>query len=188
MRILLLAVGLVAACGAPVQSMVKDAGQPGGPDAGIPDAGMPDAGPVPVLPRFDADPLPPGAALFTKADLTDPKAPKLEIWAQGVGPVLGLAFHVAVDGAQLRIDAAGADPVMGLEARYLQKVRGADVAFGLARLGGETALMAPVRVAIVLLTPLGAVDGAVRVERAVARRADGTYVPLQVAGGKVVLP
>ena len=178
MKILLMAVVVLSACGAPVQT-VFDAGPV--VDAGRVDAGRVDAGLPPVLPHFDADPLPSGAVLFTKADLTDPKAPKLEVWAQGLAPVLGLAFHLQVDAAQLRIDAAGAEPVMGLEARYLQKVRSGDAAFGLVHLSGESDLLTPTRVAIVQLTALQAVDAQVRLERVIARRADSTYVPLKSA-------
>lgn len=193
----MVAAGLVA-CGQPMD-VAKDAG-PGGGGGGGAGAGAGggggagggqgtiDAG---VLPRFDADPLPPGATLFLKADLADPKAPKLEVWAQGLSPVLGLAFHLGVDGAQLRIDSAGADPVMGFEARYLQKVRGADVAFGLAHLGavsGETDLTVPTRIAVVQLTALTAVDARPLLTRVQARKADGTFVPLKAVTGKVVLP
>ncbi len=146
---------------------------------------MPDAGP---MPRFEPDALPAGATLFLTADLTDPKAPKLEVWAQGLAPVLGLAFHLGLDDTQLRVDGAGCLPVMGPDGRYLQKARGGDLAFGLARLGGEADLTAPVKLATVALATLKAVDLRPTLTQVQARRADGTFVPLTAVTGKVVIP
>lgn len=141
-----------------------------------------------VPPKFEPDALPAGATLFLKADLSDPKVPKLEVWVQGLAPVLGVAFHLGLDETQLRVDAAGCAPAMGPDGRYLQKARGGDVAFGLAKLGGETDLTAPTKIATVTLAPLKAVDQRPTLTQVQARKADGTFVSLKAVTGKVVIP
>jgi hypothetical protein len=187
---------LSAACGQPSANGKPDAG-PQQHDAGIPpadagippaDAGAPDAG---VSAHFEPDALPTGAALWLQADLSDAKAPKLEVWAQGISPIFGLAFHLGLDPAQLKVETAGAEPVMGLDGRYLQKARGGDVAFGLTHVeaaSGETDLTAAKRIAVLQLSVLGPVDSRLTLGRVLARKADGSFVAVSVAAGRLVLP
>ncbi len=181
---------LLSACGA----------IPGGADAGPTDSGVvtvadsgtepPDAG-MPPVPQFVADPLPSGAVVWLKADVTNPAKPRLEVWGRDLALVRGVAFHVEVDPAQLRVDTAAAELVMGAGERILARVRGGDAAFGLVRLErspAETDLAAETKLAVLQLTALTKVDSRPALSRVVVRRADGAYVAVKAAAGRLVLP
>lgn len=182
---------LLAACGGPVGGVADSGTMTPEPDAGSepPDAGMtvPDAG---TAAEFAPEPLPAGAALWLKVDLTTPARPRLEVWAKELALVRGVAFHVGVDAAQLKVDSATPEPVTGAD-RSLARVRAGDAAFGLVRLASAPAeidLTAETKLAVLQLSALTPVDTRLALNRVVVRRADGSYVAAKVAGGRLVLP
>jgi len=185
---------VLAACGnPPIIEPLPDSGMPPVvvPDAGSepPDAGepLPDAG----VPSFTADTLPAGPAVWLKVDLTTPAKPRLEVWAKELALVRGVAFHLGFDPAQLKVDSAAAESVMGTGERTLSRVRGGDVALGLVRLASspaETDLGADTKLATLELSALGPVDSRPSLNRLVVRRADGTHVPVKAVSGRLVVP
>ncbi len=191
-----LAMAVLVGCGQGTGSIDagSDAGtseQDAGPtDAGpdpLTDAGQPDAG---SPPRFESDAVQ-GPAVWLKANLTDLKAPQLEVWARELPAVFGLAFHLNVDPTQLKLDVASTEPVMGPAGAYLRRIRGGDVAFALTRVGpaaGEANLTAETRLAVVQLSASASVDSRVTLDRVLVRTAEGAFVKVSVGGGRLVLP
>jgi hypothetical protein len=172
-----------------------DGGSPSSPDAG--DADMTedaaeDTADVPLVPGFEPDEAPTGAALYLTATLDDPAAPVVQVWARGLGMILGLACHVEFDGARFAAGAPVVEPAIGAdtadEAGYLSAVGAGDVALGAARRGpdaGEVDLTAATLVATIPLRVVSAGTSRLDLTSAQARRADGSFVPLAVAGGRL---
>jgi hypothetical protein len=145
---------------------------------------------VEVTPGFEADPAPDGAGLLVDVDMTDPGAPVATVRAAGLGPVLGIALHVELDGAHVTAHDAAIEPCLGSdsagEAEYLVGPGSTDVSLGAARRGvdaGEVDVTDLVLVATIPLTVVEHGSSRIEITRFQARRADGTFTPLEVAGG-----
>ncbi len=173
--VLLLVAG--AACG--------EASPPSAPDSGLASDLQP------ATPGFAADPRPGGAALYLGVE--DPGgSPRLELWASGLGAVFGLAARVALDPA--RLGAANAKPTTWLgpeapkEARYLTLAAEGIIVLGAARRGpaaGERQLDAPTLLATAELVVRAAGRSRLELREVQVRRADGSFVPVAVAGGEL---
>jgi len=122
----------------------------------------------------------------------DPTAPVLQVWAQGLGTIFGLACHLEFDGARFAAGAPVLEPALGAdaagEAGYLSAVRTGDVALGAARRepdAGEVELTTPTLVATIPLTIVSAGTSRIDLTSTEVRRADGSYVPVALAGGRL---
>lgn len=144
--------------------------------------------PVALAPRFEPAGEPGPGTLFLAADLSVPEAPRLLVFAQGLGDVFGFAFHLALEGAVPGEPAL--EPVLGTDAYSLSAPRGRAVAFGAARPGleaGTVALAGPVRLASVRVTAAEAEAVIARLERAQVRDGRGELVPVRALGGTLNL-
>lgn len=158
-------------------------------DAGTADAAAADSS-VPAGASFAADDEPTGPALYVTVDTSDAVHPKATVWAAHLGAVFGIAAALRYDAAQLAPQQPRIEPLLGPdaagEARYLIAARAGAVVLGAARRGpaaGEQEITAPVALAVVPLEVLDAGSSRLALERAQVRRADGSFVAVQVAGG-----
>jgi len=172
-----------------------DGGNPSSPDANDADTtedATEETADAPPVPGFEPDEAPTGAALYLTATLDDPAAPVVQVWARDLGTIFGLACHVEFDGGQLTAGAPVVEPAIGPdtagEAGYLSVVAVGDVALGAARRGpdaGEVDVTAPTLVATIPLTVVSAGTSRLALTSAQVRRADGGFVPIAVAGGRL---
>ena len=182
---------LLPACGSASDS---NPANPPAQDAGAGDA-LPDSTAEAAIDAgsgtsFQPEAEPTGPSLFAVVDLTDPNAPVLEIRAKQLGPVFGIAFHLQFDETLVTAHDPVVPPFLGPdapdEARYLVVARAGDVAFGGTRRGpaaGETELDASTVLTTIPLTLTGAGDSEISIKRTQVRRADGSVVPVSLAGG-----
>lgn len=159
-------------------------------DAGDEDVLTDEDGEAPVLPGFEADPEPEGAALTIDVDMTDPAAPVATVWAARLGPVFGIALHVAVDGAYLSMHDPVSAECVGTDsagqAEYLAVARDDDTSLGAVRRGpdvGEVEINEPVVVATIPLNVIAPGSSRIELIDAQVRRADGSFTPFEAAGG-----
>jgi hypothetical protein len=146
-------------------------------------------------PPDEPAPEPPAAEPEVVLDLRGGEAPRLwiegrpipggadvELWGDGIGPILGIAATMAFD-PPVAADASLEPDVVGADAVELLHVLAGEIALGVARRGaarGEHTLDRATLIArarIVTTT-----DVIIDVRRAIARRADGRHVPLAVYG------
>lgn len=144
-------------------------------------------------PGLVADEAPSGPSVRLEADV-DGSTAALRVLGQGLGPVFGLSLHVHVDHELVRIEDFQAAPVLGEGAVLLARARDADIALGgtrPSREAGEVELEDGVLGSVVLgrveLSARAAGSSRVEVVDALARRVDGSFVPLAAAGGVLTL-
>jgi hypothetical protein len=136
---------------------------------------------------FVPSPAPDGPALLTTATLGEPGHADVTIEARALGALFGLSFHVTTTNATL--DDARTTDALTLD-RVLARVDDEhDVAFGGTRLDPANGDVAVEDGALASLhvTAREAGDVELRIERAVVRRADGSFIPVAVAGGTLTL-
>jgi hypothetical protein len=149
--------------------------------------------PPPATPaRFEADPQPSGAALWTEGELNADGTLTVTVWAQQLGPVLGYAFRLAADPSltPLAGQAISAEPTLGPnafgEAIYLAKLGPGGLSVGAARQGpaaGERDLTAPTVAARLTLVP-GTSEASVALRDVSVRRSSGDSLSVTLAGGR----
>jgi hypothetical protein len=143
-----------------------------------------------VQPGFAASPAPGGPALITTATLGEPGHADVTIEGHELGALFGLSFHVTVAAGNASLDDASTTATLALD-RLVARVDddGNDVAFGGTRLDPATGDVAidDGSLAAVHVTAQEAGDVELRIERAVVRRADGSFIPVAVAGGTLTL-
>lgn len=142
-----------------------------------------------VQPGFAPSAAPVGPALVANATLGEPGHANVTIEGRELGALFGLSFHVTATNARLS-NAATTDalPLDRVLARIDAKDDG-DVAFGGTRLDPANGDVAIEDGALASLHVEASEPGDVelRIERAVVRRADGSFVPVAVAGGTLTL-
>jgi len=146
-----------------------------------------------VQPGFVPAPAPPtgGPALVTTATLGDAGHADVTIAARELGAVFGVSFHLTASNATLDDAATSGTLALALN-RVLARVDdGArnDAAFGGTRLDpadGDVAIDDGALASVHLTAnEAGAIE--LHIERAVVRKADGSFVPVAVAGGTLTL-
>lgn len=151
------------------------------------------AGCIPaVQPGFAPAGAPPdGPALVATATLGDAGHADVTVEGRELGALFGLSFHVTATNATL--DDAQTTLALALD-RVVARVddsatEEADVAFGGTRLdpAAGDVTVDDGALATVHVQALEAGDVELRIERAVVRRADGSFVPVAVAGGTLTL-
>lgn len=139
-------------------------------------------------PGLVADEAPSGPSVHLEADVADSTA-TLRLLGQGLGSVFGISLHVHVDHELVRIEDFQTAPVLGEGAVLLARARDADIALGgtrPSREAGEVELADGV-LGSVELSARAAGSSRVEIVDALARRADGSFVPLAAAGGVLTL-
>lgn len=144
------------------------------------------------------DTPPPEPALFERA--AEPAGPRLwlsatrdadgvvriEVHGAELGQVFGWAAHVRWDAEAVTVEAGGVAQALGgdAEAASLVTLQEGDAAFGEARRGTALGGVAIDEPALLATLDVGG-DGPsqVSLERAMVRRADGSYVEITTAGG-----
>jgi hypothetical protein len=148
--------------------------------------------PTPMMvepPRFTSDAVSDGAALFTRGELLGREL-QLTVLAKELGPVLGYAFTVELEGLAFDgepVAEAALGPNAFGEAVYLAKTGPASLAVGAARQGaaaGERTLDGETALARMKLA-LGEGPSRVRLVRPSVRRANGDGVVVALSGGGV---
>jgi hypothetical protein len=141
-----------------------------------------------VEPGFAPSPAPPAgaAALVATATLGAPGHADVVIEGRALGPLFGLSFHVTATNAAL--DEVKAGDALALD-RTVARIDGNDVALGGTRLDPQSGDVALEEGALASfhVTAVEAGDVELRIERAVVRRADGSFMPVAVAGGTLTL-
>ncbi len=137
-------------------------------------------------PGFAADGAGAGPALTVAADVEGGRA-TLHVRAHGLGEVLGVSAHLRVDPALVAVDDAAATAFLGDDARTLAHVDGADVALGGSHTSAVQSAVADGDLATVEVHGVDAGASRVELVDALARTADGAFVPLAAAGGTLTL-
>jgi hypothetical protein len=143
--------------------------------------------PQPESRLFAREAEPTGPRLWLDATRDEAGAIRIEVHGAELGEVFGWAAHVRWDEAAFTIESGGVGETLGgeAEAARLTSLQAGDAALGEARRGpasGAVAIDAP---AILATLDVGGESGPseVRLERAIVRRADGSYVEIATAGG-----
>lgn len=139
-------------------------------------------------PGLVADQTPSGPAVHLEGEV-DGSAAVLRVMGQGLGPVFGISLHLQIDHDLVRIEDFRTEPMLGEGAVLLARAKGADIALGgtrPSREAGEVELADGV-LGTVELSARAAGSSRVEIVDAVARRADGSFVPLAAAGGVLTL-
>ncbi len=168
MRRLLIPLALTAACGQP------------DPDP------PPVVEPPPDAPGFLAETG--GAPALRLEGAFEDGALAVDVLADGLGPVFGIAGRLVFDPSHLAV--ASAEPAAAPlgEAASLFRVDAGAVVFGFARMGpdaGEETLDGTVRLATVRFSQSSGGDSRLSLARAEVRRADGAFVSAQFLGAEV---
>ncbi|NUO51104.1 MAG: hypothetical protein HOV80_19785 [Polyangiaceae bacterium] len=154
-----------------------------GDDTETKDSPPPD--PEPAL--FDRQPEPNGPRLWLDATRGGDGIVRIEVHGAELGEVFGWAAHVRWDAETLTVDAGGVAETLGgdAEAARLLSLQEGDASLGEARRGtalGGQAIDEPV---VLATLDVGSDSGPseLSLERAIVRRADGSYVEITTAGG-----
>lgn len=119
----------------------------------------------------------------------DGSTASLSVLGQGLGEAFGLSLHVRFDDTLVAIVAPTQEPVLGEGAVLLERVEDGDVALGgtrPSREAGEVAIADGLLATVDMRARAGATSR-VEIVDAVARRIDGSFVPLAAAGGTLTL-
>lgn len=119
----------------------------------------------------------------------DGSTASLSVLGQGLGEAFGLSLHVRFDDALVAIVAPTQEPVLGEGAVLLERVVDGDVALGgtrPSREAGEVTIADGLLATVDVRARAGATSR-VEIVDAVARRLDGSFVPLAAAGGTLTL-
>jgi hypothetical protein len=171
------------------------------PSVEAPDSGEdamlapPDA--VPDAPGFAADRRSMGPRLWIEATLAGGKNAGVELWASELGPVFGYSAHVHFDASHLSLSPDNASPEAPTvlapdgpaKAVELWTQSAGDVGIGAVRRSpnlGEVPIVEATMLGSFMLEARRAGRSAIGIERAVVRRADGSFVSVSVAGGTLV--
>jgi hypothetical protein len=144
---------------------------------------------------------PPKPALFEpQAELAGPRLwlsatrgadgiVRIELQGAELGDVFGWAAHVRWDPGAFAVDGGGVGETLGgdAEAARLFTLQEGDAALGEARRGTSLGGVAIDEPAVLATLDVGTGSDAseVQLERAVVRRADGSYVDISTAGGRL---
>ena len=111
----------------------------------------------------------------------------VDILADGLGPVFGIAGRLAFDPLHLRVESAELSPDLLPDSASLIRTESSAIAFGIARRGASLgdAPLAGQLLATVRFTPLREGDSQLSIERAMVRRADGSFVPAAFLGAEL---
>ena len=152
----------------------------------------------PADPPDPPDPPAPDTPSFTAAPGSAPSlrltgafdGPQLtvEIWAEELGPVFGVAGRLRFDPTHLEVERAELEPALLPDAAELIRSDADRIVFGVARKGaslGDAPLEGSVLLATVRFTPLRAGDSELSLSRAMVRRADGSFLPAAFLGAGV---
>jgi hypothetical protein len=129
-----------------------------------------------------------GPSLVLAADVDGARAAVTVVGA-GLGDLFGLSAHVALDGDLVRADGLAIAPFLGDDAPVFAAMGAFDVALGAARpsvAAGERAVDDG-EIASFVVDARTAGTSRLELRDAVGRRADGSFVPLAVAGGAITL-
>jgi hypothetical protein len=141
--------------------------------------------PPPDEPRFTAEEGP-APALRLEGRFEDGLT--VEVRAEGLGPVFGLAGQLAFDPSHLAVKSAELAPGLLSDSAELLRADPSAVVFGVARKGpalGDAALEGDVHLATVRFSVLRAGDSKLAVSRAMVRRSDGAFVAAAFLGAEV---
>jgi len=152
----------------------------------------------PDVPGFTKDPTATGARLWIEAKLVSDRDVEAEIWAAELGPVFGYTAHFSFDATLFELAPGQAPPdapvVLGADdpakAIELWTQAAGDVGLGAVRtstLTGEIPVTAATRLGVVKLRASKSGHSSLGLLRVAVRRADGRFVPVSVAGGKLVI-
>jgi len=110
--------------------------------------------------------------------------------ARDLGPVFGVAFQLSGD-ASLTFDTAATSGAFGADGKVLHVAKGSSARFGLTRPAPTAApvdLTASRTLATFTFQAAGPVDSRPTLDRVSVRRVDGSFVPVSVASGRLVIP
>lgn len=119
----------------------------------------------------------------------DGSTASLRVLGSGIGSAFGLSLHVQVDDALIAYADAAQLPVLGDRAVLLARIEGADVAFGGTRpsIDAGEADIADGTLATIELRGRAAGSSRVEIIDALARRVDGSFIPLAASGATLTL-
>jgi hypothetical protein len=184
------------ACGSKTMEGVPPASNAN--DAGVAIDDHPDAAPaIADIPGFTADRRGTGPRLWIDAKVDGGRTAQLELWAADLGPVFGYSAHLRFDDGHLALAAGTAPPasatVLGQDdpakAIELWTQGSGDVGFGAVRRSpeaGEVPIVDATKLGALTLEASRAGRSALTLDRAIVRRADGSFVPVTVSGGTLV--
>jgi len=145
----------------------------------------------------DPPPPPPDTPRFTAEEGTSPALRlegtlagdlTVEIWADDLGPVFGLAGRLAFDPSHLSPISAELAPDLLADSAALVRTDADAVVFGVTRKGaaaGDQMLAGSVLAGTVRFSVLRAGDSQLALSRGMVRRADGSFVPASFLGAQL---
>jgi hypothetical protein len=143
--------------------------------------------PGPATKLFEREAQPTGPRLWLDATRDGDGVVHIEVHGAELGEVFGWAAHVHFDAEAVTIETGGVGETLGgdAEAAKLLSVQAGDASLGQARRGPALGGVLVDEPALLATLDVGA-EGApteVSLERAIVRRADGSYVEVTAAGG-----
>ena len=119
----------------------------------------------------------------------DGSTASLQVVGSGIGSAFGLSLHVQIDGALVAFVDAASAPMLGDGAVLLSRIEGPNVAFGGKRpsIDAGEADITDGTLATIELRGRAAGSSRVEIIDAIARRVDGSFIPLAAAGGTLTL-
>jgi hypothetical protein len=142
------------------------------------------------------DPPPPDTPRFTEAEGSSPSLRlagtladdlRVDVLADGLGSIFGLAARLAFDPTHLAVEEAELAPGLLSDPAQLIRTDAGAIAFGVTKKGAALGdeMLSSERIATVRFRVLRAGDSELELARAMVRRADGSFVPASFLGAEL---